>query len=137
MATTKKRSECPISCSLDVWGDKWSLLIIRDLMILKQCTYGDFLKSDEKIATNILAARLLMLEENGIISKSNHPDSKAKVLYKLTLKGIDLLPLMIEINLWADKYSTLPADRKAILEEIKKDKEGFIKNAKSELKKVI
>lgn len=69
MATTKKRSECPISCSLDVWGDKWSLLIIRDLMMLKQCTYGDFLKSDEKIATNILAARLLMLEENGIISK--------------------------------------------------------------------
>ena len=137
MATTKKRSECPISCSLDVWGDKWSLLIIRDLMMLKQCTYGDFLKSDEKIATNILAARLLMLEENGIINKSNHPDSKAKVLYKLTLKGIDLLPLMIEINLWADKYSTLPADRKAILEEIKKDKEGFIKNAKSELKKVL
>ncbi len=137
MATTKKRSECPISCSLDVWGDKWSLLIIRDLMFSKQCTYGDFLKSDEKIATNILAARLLMLEENGIISKLNHPDSKAKVLYKLTLKGIDLLPLMIEINLWADKYSKLPEGRKAILEEIKKDKEGFIKNQKSELKKAI
>lgn len=137
MATTKKRSECPISCSLDVWGDKWSLLIIRDLMFSKQCTYGDFLKSDEKIATNILAARLLMLEENGIISKLNHPDSKAKVLYKLTMKGIDLLPLMIEINLWADKYSKLPEGRKAILEEIKKDKEGFIKNQKSELKKAI
>ena len=137
MATTKKRSECPISCSLDVWGDKWSLLIIRDLMMSKQCTYGDFLKSDEKIATNILATRLLMLEENGIISKLSHPDSKAKVLYKLTLKGIDLLPLMIEINLWADKYSKLPEGRKAILEEIKKDKEGFIKNQKSELKKAI
>lgn len=137
MATTKKRSECPISCSLDVWGDKWSLLIIRDLMMLKQCTYGDFLKSDEKIATNILANRLLMLEENGIISKLNHPDSKAKVLYKLTLKGIDLLPLMIEINLWADKYSTLPADRKATLEEIKKDKERFIKTQTQELKKAI
>jgi DNA-binding HxlR family transcriptional regulator len=137
MATTKKRSECPISCSLDVWGDKWSLLIIRDLMMSKQCTYGDFLKSDEKIATNILATRLLMLEENGIISKLSHPESKAKVLYKLTLKGIDLLPLMIEINLWADKYSKLPEGRKAILEEIKKDKEGFIKNQKSELKKAI
>lgn len=137
MATTKKRSECPISCSLDVWGDKWSLLIIRDLMMLKQCTYGDFLKSDEKIATNILAARLLMLEENGIISKLSHPDSKAKVLYKLTQKGIDLLPLMIEINLWADKYSELPAERKAILEEIKKDKEGFIKAQTQELKKTI
>lgn len=137
MATTKKRSECPISCSLDVWGDKWSLLIIRDLMMSKQCTYGDFLKSGEKIATNILAARLLMLEENGIICKLSHPDSKAKVLYKLTQKGIDLLPLMIEINLWADKYSELPAERKAILEEIKKDKEGFINAQTQELKKTI
>lgn len=135
MADIKKRSDCPISCSLDIWGDKWSLLIIRDLLFLKQCTYGDFLKSEEKIATNILASRLQMLEENGVISKLNHPDSKAKVLYKLTQKGIDLLPLMIEINLWADKYFTLPAERKALLEEIKKDKEAFIKAQTKELKK--
>jgi len=127
MGDLKKRSECPISSSLDVWGDKWSLLIVRDLMFAKQCTYSDFLKSDEKIATNILASRLQMLEENGVITKEDHPGSKAKVLYKLTKKGIDLLPLMIEINLWADKYFTLPPDRKAILEEVKKDKEGFIK----------
>lgn len=128
MGDLKKRSECPISSSLDIWGDKWSLLIVRDLMFAKQCTYGDFLKSDEKIATNILASRLLMLEENGVITKQDHPDSKAKVLYKLTQKGIDLLPLMLEINLWADKYFTLPADSKAILEEFKKDKEAFIRD---------
>ena len=103
-------------------------------MFAKQCTYGDFLKSDEKIATNILASRLQMLEENGVITKQDHPDSKAKVLYKLTQKGIDLLPLMLEINLWADKYFTLPADRKAILEEVKKDKEGFINGKMQELK---
>jgi len=135
MDTTKKRSECPISCSLDVWGDKWSLLIIRDLMFKKECTYGDFLKSDEKIATNILASRLQTLEENGVIDKLNHPDSKAKVLYRLTQKGIDLLPLMIEINLWAEKYSSIPEDRKAILKEVKKDKEKFIKSWIKELKK--
>ena len=135
MDTTKKRSECPISCSLDVWGDKWSLLIIRDLMFKKECTYGDFLKSDEKIATNILASRLQTLEENGVIDKLNHPDSKAKVLYRLTRKGIDLLPLMIEINLWAEKYSSIPEDRKAILKEVKKDKEKFIKSWIKELKK--
>jgi DNA-binding HxlR family transcriptional regulator len=135
MDTTKKRSECPISCSLDVWGDKWSLLIIRDLMFKKECTYGDFLKSDEKIATNILASRLQTLEENGVIDKLNHPDSKAKVLYRLTQKGIDLLPLMIEINLWAEKYSSMPEDRKAILKEVKKDKEKFIKSWIKELKK--
>ncbi len=135
MPDNKKRSDCPISSSLEVWGDKWSLLIVRDLMFAKQCTYGDFLKSAEKIATNILASRLQTLEENGIITKSDHPDSKAKVLYQLTQKGIDLLPLMVEINLWAEKYYDLPADRKASLNEVKKDKEGFIKKTARELKK--
>ncbi|MGX7666660.1 winged helix-turn-helix transcriptional regulator [Flavobacterium pedocola] len=135
MKDSKKRSDCPVSCSLDIWGDKWSLLIVRDLMFAKQCTYGDFLKSDEKIATNILASRLQTLEENKIITKSDHPESKAKVLYKLTQKGIDLLPLMIEINLWAEKYYDLPAERKAMLKEVKKDKEKFIKAATKDLKK--
>lgn len=133
MMDIKKRSDCPISSSLDIWGDKWSLLIVRDLMFSKQCTYGDFLKSDEKIATNILASRLQMLEENGVIIKQDHPDSKAKVLYKLTQKGVDLIPIMIEINLWASKYFTLPAERKNLLEEVKKDKEGFIRAKTAEL----
>ncbi len=136
MDAIKKRSDCPISCSLDVWGDRWSLLIIRDLIFKKKCTYGDFLKSEEKIATNILASRLQTLEENGVIDKLDHPDSKAKVLYKLTQKGIDLLPLMIEINLWANKYFDLPEDRKAILKEVKKDKEKFIGDWIKELKRV-
>ncbi|HRH38477.1 MAG TPA: helix-turn-helix domain-containing protein [Flavobacteriales bacterium] len=130
-----QRSDCPVSQSLDIWGDKWSLLIIRDLMFAKQCTYGDFLKSPEGISTNILAARLLQLEENGLIEKLDHPDSKAKVLYRLTGKGIDLVPVMIEINLWAEKHFTIPADRKAMLKEVKKDKEGFIKAGMKELRK--
>lgn len=137
MSSSKKRSNCPISSSLDVWGDKWSLLIVRDLMFKKQSTYGDFLKSDEKIATNILASRLLMLEENGIISKQDHPDSKAKVLYKLTEKGINLLPLLIEINLWAEKYSEIPESQKMILNEVKKDKVGFIEEKIEELKREV
>ncbi|WP_231489842.1 helix-turn-helix domain-containing protein [Pedobacter sp. Leaf170] len=129
MKNLKKRSECPISSSLDIWGDKWSLLIVRDLMLLKACTYGDFLKSEEKIATNILASRLQMLEDNEVILKQEHPDSKAKVLYKLSQKGIDLFPLMVEINLWADKYFTLPAERKKMVEAVKRDKQGFIEEA--------
>jgi DNA-binding HxlR family transcriptional regulator len=96
-------------------------------MFAKECTYGDFLRSPEGISTNILAARLKVLEENEIITKSDHPDSKAKVLYRLTRKGIDLLPIMIEINLWAEKYSSIPEDREAMLKEVKKDKTGFIK----------
>ena len=133
MLKSKKRSDCPISSSLDVFGDKWSLLIIRDLMDAKACTYGDFLKSPEGIATNILATRLQNLEENKLIEKLDHPDSKAKVLYKLTRKGIDLVPVMIEISLWAEKYFPIPADRKAMLKEVKKDKAGFIKAAIKEL----
>jgi len=133
MLKSKKRSDCPISSSLDILGDKWSLLIVRDLMFAKECTYGDFLKSPEGIATNILATRLQSLEENKIIEKLDHPESKAKVLYKLTKKGIDLLPLMIEINLWAEKYFPIAADKKAMLKEVKKDKAGFIKAKTKEL----
>ena len=133
MPKAKKRSDCPISCSLDIWGDKWSLLIIRDLMFAKKCTYGDFLKSPERISTNILATRLQMLEENEMIEKSEHPESKAKVLYRLTRKGIDLLPVVIEINLWAEKYFRIPDERKAMLRAIKKDKTKFIRDTIKEL----
>lgn len=133
MLKSKKRSDCPISSSLDIWGDKWSLLIIRDLMDAKECTYGEFLKSPEGIATNILATRLQNLEENKLIEKLDHPDSKAKVLYRLTRKGIDLVPIMIEISLWAEKYFSIPEDRRAMLKEVKKDKAGFIKAAMKKL----
>lgn len=129
----KKRSDCPISCSLEMWGDKWSLLIIRDLMLKKECTYGDFLKADEKIATNILATRLQNLLDNGIIDKKDHPDNKLKILYFLTQKGVDLIPIIVEINLWGDRYLTIPDGRKKLLEEIKNDKEAFIKRAKAYL----
>ena len=128
MKEVKKRSDCPISCTLDVFGDKWSFLIIRDIIFKKECTYGDFLKSEEGIATNILASRLVMLEENGIIEKLDHPDSKAKVLYRLTRKGIDLLPVLIEMHLWFEKYFTISEEKKEMLEIIKKDKAGFIEN---------
>lgn len=134
METSKKRSDCPLSCSLDVFGDKWSLLIIRDLIFYKKSTYNDFLKSEEGIATNILASRLKGLEENGVIEKSAHPDSKAKNLYKLTTKGIDLLPIIMEVYIWSDKYLVLPADIKAIIKEAKKDKDKFIRQVTKELK---
>lgn len=135
MEKLKKRSGCPISCSLDIFGDKWSLLIIRDMMFARKSTYGDFLKSAEGIATNILASRLQGLEENKLIEKLEHPDSKAKVLYILTQKAIDLLPIMLEMYFWSDKYFDMPADIKAMIKEVKKDKEGFIKSMTKELKK--
>ena len=133
MSKPEPRSECPISGSLDIWGDKWSLLIIRDLMFAKKNTYGEFLKSDEKISTNILAARLLALEEAGIVEKLDHPDSKAKIWYQLTPKGIDLLPLIVEISVWAEKYSVIPEDIQRMLDAMKKDKEGALRAKMLEL----
>lgn len=134
MPQTKKRSNCLISNSLEVLGDKWSLLIVRDLMFKKECTYGDFSKSEEKIATNILASRLLNLEENGIITKEIHPENRTKFLYKLTEKGINLFPLIVEINLWAEKYYPVPEERKEMLEEIHKDKEAFTRIGMAKLR---
>lgn len=136
MKESKKRSDCPISCSLDIWGDKWSLLIVRDLMFFQKSTYGDFLRSNEKIATNILASRLQSLEDNGIIERSVHPESKAKVLYRLTRKGIDLLPIFVEIHLWAEKYFSLPPEFESTINEARKDKELYIRSMKAELLKM-
>ena len=129
---TKKRSDCPISCSLDIFGDKWSLLIIRDLMFHNKNTYGDFLKSAEGIATNILASRLQGLTENGIIEKLEHPTSKAKNLYRLTEKGIDLMPIIVEVYLWSDKYLTIPEE---IKRQITSNKEEYMVLQRLVLKK--
>lgn len=121
------RSQCPISTALDIFGDKWTLLVIRDLMFNEKRTYGEFLNSEEKIATNILADRLLMLEMAGIISKKRHPDSKAKVLYSLTAKGIDLIPVLIEIIAWSEKYHEVHPYAKEFVKQLKKDKAGVIR----------
>lgn len=137
MEKNKKRSDCPISCTLDILGDKWSILIIRDMMFHQKSTYGEFLKSEEKIATNILASRLLNLEENELIEKLEHPESKAKVLYKLTPKAIDLLPLIVEIHLWADKYFEIPLEIKAMIKAAKIDKEKYITAKIKELKLLV
>ena len=132
----KKRSDCPLSCSLDIFGDKWSLLVIRDLMFRNKCTYNDFLKSAEGIATNILVSRLKGLEDGGIIEKSAHPESKAKNLYRLTQKGIDLLPIIMEIYIWSEMYMHVPNDIKATIIEAKKDKIKFLKQMTRSLEKM-
>lgn len=131
MKVTDSRSDCPISSSLDIFGDKWSLLIVRDLMIHESRTYGDFTKSAEKIATNILANRLQLLEDNGIIAKMPYPGNKLKGLYKLSKKGVDLIPALIEIALWGEKY--ISNSDAPFLTEVKKNKVKFLKNIMDKL----
>ena len=128
------RSDCPISCSLDVFGDKWSLLIIRDVMLRNKFSYGEFLDSEEKIATNILADRLRLLEAENILIKKVSPKNKSKFIYRLTKKGIDLLPIVIEIMDWGAKYNP-GCPRKEVGKRIKKDKAGLIKEYSQKLKR--
>mgnify|MGYP001564383067 CR=1 FL=1 len=129
------RSTCPISTALDIFGDKWSLLIIRDLLFKGKNTYGDFLQAEEKIATNILADRLAQLESGGIITKHSHPESKAKVLYQLTPKGIDLIPVLIEIILWSEKHHEVHEQATEFARAVKKDKAGVTRQVRESLKK--
>ena len=98
------RSHCPINFGLEAFGDRWSLLILRDIVFRGKKTYGEFLRSEEGIATNILAARLTTLEEQGILKKQPDPDDARKDLYRLTEKGLDLVPLLFEMILWSAKY---------------------------------
>ncbi len=130
----RKRSDCPISCSLDIFGDKWSLLILRDVMLRNKFSFGEFLESEEKIATNILADRLSLLEAENILSKQVSPENKSKFIYHLTKKGIDLLPIIIEIMDWGAKYNP-DCPRKEVGKRIKKDKAGLIKEYSKKLKK--
>lgn len=122
MKQVKRRSDCPISFGLDMFGDKWSLLIIRDLMFKGKAYYGDFLNSEEKIATNILANRLHTLETNGLISKKVDPILKNKILYSLTRKGKDLEPMLTELILWSAKYDPKSAASKDFVEQARKNR---------------
>ena len=128
----KKRSDCPIGCSLDVFGDRWSLLIIRDIMLRGKMSYSEFLDSEEKIATNILVNRLNVLETEGILIKEVSPTNKSKYLYRLTQKGVDLLPIVIEIMDWGARYNE-NCPRKELGKKIKRDKAGVIRELRNDL----
>ena len=104
MKKITRKSDCPIHFGLEIFGDRWTLLILRDLLFKGKKYYGDFLASEEKIATNILADRLSSLERNGIVTRQPDENHKSKLIYRLTPKGLDLLPMMTEIILWSAKY---------------------------------
>lgn len=97
------RCNCPFTSALDVLGDRWILVIIKQMLIEGKETFKDFTKSEEAIATNILSAKLKFLEEVGIIIKTQRPDNKKTNLYLLTDKGLALTPILVELATWSDK----------------------------------
>ena len=114
--TLPNKEKCPITFALDIFGDKWSLIVLRDIIFKKKQYYGEFLNSAEKISTNILADRLGKLESEGIITKRRDVQNLSRFIYQLTQKGKDLLPLMLEMIEWSVKYDPQPGVSDNIIE---------------------
>ena len=120
----RRRSGCPLNASVEMLGDRWSLLIIRDMMVRGYRTFKEFLSSDERIATNILADRLRRLESYGIIRARPDPSDRRKLHYLLTAKGMDLAPVLTEMVLWAAAHEQ--TGNQALVRLIRKDKTRFL-----------
>jgi len=140
----KFRCECPITSALDILGDKWVLVIIKQMLIEDKLTFKDFTESPEAIATNILSSKLKCLEELGIIIKTQLPENKKTNLYLLTAKGLALTPIIVELSIWSDEnvreLNSIMRDSPEIA-IMKSDKNTFIKmiqeNYKAKAEKLI
>jgi DNA-binding HxlR family transcriptional regulator len=119
-----RRSGCPLNASVEMLGDRWSLLIIRDMMLVGYRSFKQFLNSHERIATNILADRLKRLENYGIIASSPDPTDGRKLIYSLTKKGQDLAPVLTEMVLWAAAHEE--TGNQGLVRLMRKDKEHFL-----------
>ena len=104
MPSTTPRSYCPINLSLELFGDAWTLLVLRDMMFGGKRHFRELLQSDERISSNILAARLAMLVQNGLLTKADDPTHKQKAIYSLTEKAITLLPVIVQIGAWGSRW---------------------------------
>jgi DNA-binding HxlR family transcriptional regulator len=135
MTKSKRRSDCAINFVLELFGDRWTLLIVRDLMFQGKHYYGEFLGAEENIATNILADRLVMLEEEGIVTKSVDPAHGSKFIYRLSSKGIDLLPILLEYIVWSAKHDADSGVDMKFVNRIRRDREGVLREISSRLKK--
>jgi len=126
-----EEKNCPIFFSLEIFGDKWSLLILRDILQFDKKHYNEFLESDEGISTNILADRLKKLESEGIISKQKDPDNKKQFIYSPTKKCLDLLPIILEITVWGAKYDPETKAPPEEMAKIRKNRKEYIQNIRT------
>jgi DNA-binding HxlR family transcriptional regulator len=108
-APSKRRSGCPVSIALDIFGDRWSLLIVRDMMVRGYASFQQFETSGEGIASNILASRLKKLAAAGVIAIERDTADRRKIKYRLTPKGMDLAPVLLEMLIWAGRYEKTEA----------------------------
>jgi DNA-binding HxlR family transcriptional regulator len=120
-----RRSGCPISIALETLGDAWSLLIVRDLMFKDKQTYNEFLQGGEGIASNILADRLRKLEAAGIVEKQRDTLDARRFVYRLSAKGIDLAPVLVELVVWSARHERTDAPA-ATVRAMRSDRDAFV-----------
>jgi DNA-binding HxlR family transcriptional regulator len=125
--TYHRRSDCPINFALETFGDPWSLLIIRDIVYFGKKTYSEFIASEEGMATNILASRLAHLEQQGILMKKLSEKDKRKEEYVLTEKGLDLIPVLVEMANWSAQHDPHTAAPAAWIALMKAEREKMIR----------
>ncbi|WP_330959280.1 winged helix-turn-helix transcriptional regulator [Photobacterium sp. 53610] len=121
-----RRSNCPISNVLDIVGDKWSLLILRDLIFFGKHSYSELQHSEERMATNILSSRLERLEKDGLITKQTDVNDKRKKRYALTQAGKDMLPILLEMIIWSSKYDPNTNAPTQVIERAQNERENLI-----------
>jgi DNA-binding HxlR family transcriptional regulator len=119
---SRRRSDCPISSALDLLGDKWSLLIMRDVLLRGKSRYREFLAAEEGIATNILADRLARLEAAGLIERTGDDPRSGKQRYHATAKGKDLIPLLLEMMAWSARHDPRAALPGVLVAELERDR---------------
>lgn len=124
-----RRSPCPLNASVEMLGDRWSLLIVRDIMIRGFHTFQQFAGSGENIATNILADRLRKLEKNRIIKTTPDPSDRRKLSYSLTRKGIELAPVLAEMVLWAASHEK--TGNQALVRSLRHNKSAVLSRTRS------
>ena len=127
------RSHCPINFTLEHFGDKWSFLIIRDLMFKGKRHYNEFLEAGEKVSTSVLGDRLKKLAELGIISKGEDTVKKSRIRYSLTQKGIDLLPILLEMIIWGGVNDELTESPKEFMDQAMQNRDSLIKQIRENL----
>ena len=127
---SKRRSDCPLNATLEVFGDRWSLLIVRDLLFKRRTAYKDFLAGGAGIATNVLADRLRRLAVEGVIEKGRDTGDARRLVYRLTTKGFALAPVLVEMIVWGARHHQTAAPP-AVIREMTEHRERFLANTRS------
>lgn len=125
MKRTDQKSHCPVNSALETVGDPWSLLVVRDIVFYGKHTFGEFLASEERITTSVLANRLATLARTGVLTKERSTTDRRKEYYTLTGKGLALIPILVELANWGVGYDPGVVANPLWLDKVRTDREGL------------